>query len=109
MKNYSIIFSFMFVLISSLMAVEGDKENVNEKFKFIKDIYSESWALIIGINDYQNVDPLSFAVDDAVAINNILTEKYGFKKEHIKLITNEEATKDNIMNGFQEILLSAGE
>lgn len=99
----------MFVLISSLMAVESDKESVNEKFKFIKDIYSESWALIIGINDYQNVDPLSYAVDDAMAINNILTEKYGFKKEHIKLITDEEATKDNIMNGFQEILLSAGE
>ena len=99
----------MFVLISSLMAVESDKENVNEKFKFIEDIYSESWALIIGINDYQNVDPLSFAVDDAIAINNILTEKYGFKKEHIRLITNEDATKDNIMNGFQDILLSAGE
>ena len=99
----------MFFLISVLMAVESDKENANEKFKFIKDIYSESWALIIGINDYQNVDPLSYAVDDAIAINNILTEKYGFKKEHIKLITNEEATKDNIMNGFQEILLSAGE
>ena len=109
MKKYSIIFSFIFVLISALMAVESDKESVNEKFKFIKDIYSESWALIIGINDYQNVDPLSYAVDDAIAVNNILTEKYGFKKEYIRLITNEEATKDNIMNGFQEILLSAGE
>ena len=98
----------MLFLSSSLMAVESDKESVNEneKFKFIEDIYSESWALIIGINDYQNVDPLSYAVDDAVAINNILTEKYGFKKEHIRLITNEEATKDNIMNGFQEILLN---
>ena len=60
----------MFVLISPLMAVESDKENVNEKFKFIEDIYSVSWALIIGINAYQNVDPLSLAVDDAVAINN---------------------------------------
>ena len=63
----------MFVLVTALMAVESDKENANEKFKFIKDIYSESWALIIGINDYQNVDPLSYAVDEAVAINNILT------------------------------------
>ena len=89
------------------MAIESEVEN--EKYKFIKDIYSESWALIIGINDYQNVDPLSFAVDDAIAINNILTEKYGFKKKHIKLITNEEATKNNIMNGFQDILLSAGD
>jgi len=111
MKKYNIIFSFSFLLISALMAVEVDNENVNEneKFKFIEDIYSESWALIIGINSYQHVDPLSFAVDDALAINKILSEKYGFKKEHIKLITDDEATKDNIMNGFQEILLSAGE
>ena len=107
MHKFSIIFSSAFILISSTMAIESKAEN--EKYKFIKDIYSESWALIIGINDYQNVDPLSYAVDDAIAINNILTEKYGFKKEHIKLIINEEATKDNIMNGFQDILLSAGD
>jgi len=30
------------------MAVAGETEN--EKYQFIKDIYSESWALIIGIN-----------------------------------------------------------
>ncbi|HJM46977.1 MAG TPA: caspase family protein [Candidatus Marinimicrobia bacterium] len=109
MKNYSIIFSFMFVLISALMAVESDKESVNEKFQFIKDIYSESWALIIGIEDYQYVEPLSYAVDDAVDVSNILQEKYGFKEENVLLITDEEATRDNIMNGFQKILLQAGE
>ena len=58
----------MFVLVTALMAVESDKENANEKYKFIKDIYSESWALIIGINDYQNVDPLSFAVYESFCI-----------------------------------------
>jgi uncharacterized caspase-like protein len=75
----------------------------------ISDIYSTSWALIIGINDYQNVDPLGFAVDDAVAISEILQRKYGFKDEHVKLILNDDATKDNIMAGFQDILLKAGE
>ena len=82
MHKFSIIFSSAFILISSTMAIESEAEN--EKYKFIKDIYSESWALIIGINDYQNVDPLSYAVDDAIAINNILTEKYGFNIDHIK-------------------------
>ena len=68
----------MFVLIFPLMAVESDKEGVNKKFKFIKDIYSDSWALIIGINKYQNVDPLNYAVNDAKKIKSILIEKYAF-------------------------------
>ena len=99
----------MFVLISSLMAVESDKESVNEKFKFIKDIYSDSWALIIGINKYQNVDPLNYAVNDAKKIKSILIEKYGFSNDNIRFLTDKKATKDNIMEAFNEILLTAGE
>ena len=109
MKKISIVFFSAFILISSSMAVESVVQNVNDKFAFIKEIYAESWALIIGINEYQNVDPLSFAVDDAVAVNNILIEKYGFDEDKILLITDEEATKDNIMKGFQKILLGAKE
>ena len=67
MKKISIIFFSAFILISSSMAVESGSANVNEKFSFIKEIYSESWALIIGINDYHIADPLGYAVDDAVA------------------------------------------
>ena len=109
MKKYILIFSSMFFFISSSMVVESEEQNVNAKFKFIEDIYSESWALLIGINDYQNVDPLGYAVDDAVSVRDILKEKYGFKEENILLITDEEATKDNIMDGFQKILLQAKE
>ena len=108
MKKIRIIFSSIIILFTISLAVEGEAVNVNEKYQFINDIYSESWALIIGINEYQNVDPLSFAVDDAVAVNDILVEKYGFDEDKVLLITDEEATKDNIMNGFQKILLDAG-
>ena len=36
------------------------------------DIYDNSWALIIGINDYENVRKLDFAADDAIAMKEIL-------------------------------------
>jgi len=62
MHKFRLIFSSVFILISSTMAVAGETEN--EKYQFIKDIYSESWALIIGINKYQHVDQLNYAVDD---------------------------------------------
>ena len=109
MKIKSIILFAVFILTSSIMAVESEGMVANEKYAFINEIYSESWALIIGINSYQNVDPLAYAVDDAEAVNDILIRKYGFKEENIRLITDDEATKDNIMNGFQEILLGAEE
>ena len=83
MKNHRIIINTLIILFSFALAVEGETEK-NKKYQFIKDIYSESWALIIGINDYQNVDPLSYAVDDAEAVNDILTRKYGFKEEKIR-------------------------
>ncbi len=107
MHKFRLIFSSVFILISSTMAVAGETEN--EKYQFIKDIYSESWALIIGINKYQHVDQLNYAVDDAVAVKEMLVEKYGFKEDHIKLITDEEATKDNILKGFSDILTQAKE
>ena len=86
MKKYSIIFRFMFVLISSLMADESEAKNVNEKFAFIKEIYSDSWALIIGINKYKYVQSLNYAAEDAMDVKKILVEKYGFKESNIKLI-----------------------
>ena len=107
MHKFRLIFSSVFILISSTLAVAGETEN--EKYQFIKDIYSESWALIIGINKYQHVDQLNYAVDDAVAVKEMLVEKYGFKEDHIKLITDEEATKDNILKGFSDILTQAKE
>ena len=36
------------------------------------DVYDNSWALIVGINDYENVRGLNYAVEDALAIKNIL-------------------------------------
>ena len=108
MKKIRIIFSSIIILSSISLAVEGETEK-NTKYQFINDIYSESWALIIGINKYQNVDHLTYAVDDAVAVQEMLVDKYGFREDNIKLIIDEEATKDNIIKGFSDILTQAKE
>ena len=41
MKKMSIIFFSISILITSSMAVESEGSNANEKFSFIKEIYSE--------------------------------------------------------------------
>ena len=109
MKNYKIIICILGLFSALLAEVDSAQKVANEKFSFIKNIYSQSWALIFGINKYPNVEQLTYAVDDGVAVKEMLVEKYGFKEDHIKLITDEEATKDNILKGFSDILTQAKE
>jgi len=74
----------------------------------INEVYNDSWAVIIGINKYDNMKNLKYAVSDASAIKEMFITKYGFEEDHIKLILDEEATKDNITRGFSEMLKQAG-
>lgn len=67
---------------------------------FAKPQYKESRALIIGINDYKNASRLSYAVNDAGAIRDILTDEVGFPACNITYLENQEATKANILKSF---------
>jgi hypothetical protein len=109
MKNFKHIICILSLFSALLSEVDSPQEVANEKFSFIKNIYNESWALIIGINKYQHVDPLNYAVNDAIAVKKMLVDKYGFKEGNIRLIIDEEATKDNILKGFSDILTQAKE
>ena len=71
------------------------------------DIYDNSWALIIGINKYENVQKLNYAVDDAESIKDILINSFDFPEENVSLLINEEATKQNIIKSFSKITKDA--
>ncbi|MBS4028167.1 MAG: caspase family protein, partial [Ignavibacteriales bacterium] len=59
--------------------------------------YDNSWALIIGVNNYSNdkIPPLNYATEDARAIAKLL-EEMDFPKENIKVLLNDEATLSNV-------------
>ncbi len=59
--------------------------------------YRESWAVVVGINDYQRWPKLRYAVHDATSVRDILVSKYGFKPENIRQLTNAQATRQHIM------------
>ena len=103
------IIAIFLVHIVFLFAIESNPGKVNNKFSYIDEIYSESWALVIGINKYHNIERLNYAVNDAMAVQRMLVDKYGFKDSNIKLILDEEATKDNILQGFSDILSQSRE
>jgi peptidoglycan/xylan/chitin deacetylase (PgdA/CDA1 family)/tetratricopeptide (TPR) repeat protein len=62
-----------------------------------KAFYRESWAVIIGINDYEKWPKLRYAVNDADGIEKALVTKFGFKKDRIRKLTNGEATRQRIL------------
>ena len=71
------------------------------------DIYDNSYALIIGIDKYQNVQHLNYAVKDAESIQDILLNTFDFPEGNITLLKNEEANKDAILKAFSDITTKA--
>jgi peptidoglycan/xylan/chitin deacetylase (PgdA/CDA1 family)/tetratricopeptide (TPR) repeat protein len=61
-------------------------------------VYRESWAAVIGIDDYQNWPKLRYAANDAQAVRDTLVQKYGFKSENVFLLLNGDATRKNILS-----------
>ena len=68
-----------------------------------KDIYDNSFAVIIGINEYTNSKPLKYAVNDAKAIKELLINTFGFQDENIKLLLDKEATYSSIRHELYTI------
>ena len=72
-----------------------------------EDIYDNSYALIIGINSYENFQQLNYPSHDAVIIEQMLISTFNFPENNVTLLLEEKATKDNILNKFQNILLKS--
>src|SRR5262249_20178272 len=62
-----------------------------------KSYYRESWAVVIGINDYQNWPKLRYCVNDAESVEQMLINQYGFKKSNIIKLLNKDATREKIV------------
>ena len=62
--------------------------------------YVNSWALVIGINDYQIASPLGYARQDAEAFAEVLTKRHGFPQENVTVLLDQDATKERILSEF---------
>ena len=57
------------------------------------------YALIIGIDKYQNLPRLQTAVGDAQALDQILRQRYGFQTT---VLIDAQATRSNILDAFSD-------
>ncbi|MGD9684974.1 MAG: tetratricopeptide repeat protein [Candidatus Obscuribacterales bacterium] len=71
----------------------------NQKTRPVKD----KWALVIGISKFKDSSiNLRYAAKDATDFRNYLVEEAGFAKDHVKLLTDKEATRDGIVSHLGE-------
>jgi len=61
-------------------------------------MYRESWAAVIGIDDYSEWPKLRYAVNDAEAIRELLVSRFRFKPENVFTLTNQEASREGILS-----------
>ncbi|MFA5112208.1 MAG: caspase family protein, partial [Desulfobaccales bacterium] len=64
--------------------------------------YTNSHALIIGINAYRKAPPLGYARNDAESIASILNDKFEFPETNVALLVDDQATKEQILGTFLE-------
>ena len=69
--------------------------------------YRESWAAVIGIDDYDNWQKLRYAANDAQGVRDMLIAKYNFKPDHIFMLLNKEATRGKILSLLGDKLANA--
>jgi peptidoglycan/xylan/chitin deacetylase (PgdA/CDA1 family)/uncharacterized caspase-like protein len=70
--------------------------------------YGNSWAIVIGINDYAKWPKLQYAVRDAEEVRKTLVEKFSFTPEHVLTLKNGEATRTGILAAFHDKLAHGG-
>jgi len=70
--------------------------------------YANSWAIVIGIDDYAKWPKLQYAVRDARGVRQTLVEKFGFAPERVVALENAAATRAGILAAFHDRLAHGG-
>ena len=64
----------------------------------VESPYRDSWAVVIGVDQYQHWPKLSYAAHDAQGVRDMLVNKYKFKPDNVFMLLNEQATRQNILS-----------
>jgi uncharacterized caspase-like protein len=66
--------------------------------------YANSWAILVGIDEYKKWPHLQYAVRDAEGVGQVLVQKFGFAPERVITLKNAQATRAGILGAFHDLL-----
>jgi peptidoglycan/xylan/chitin deacetylase (PgdA/CDA1 family)/uncharacterized caspase-like protein len=67
-------------------------------------LYHDSWAVVVGIDNYTKWPKLHYAVNDANGIKEALLTKFHFNPDHVFTLLNEDATREKILSVLGDTL-----
>jgi metacaspase-1 len=67
----------------------------------------KKFALLVGVNNYKNIDGLMGCVNDITNVRNILKTFFGFSNDDIRVLADERATKANILSRLEKMVDTA--
>jgi uncharacterized caspase-like protein/peptidoglycan/xylan/chitin deacetylase (PgdA/CDA1 family) len=70
--------------------------------------YANSWAILVGVDNYPKWPRLQYAVRDAEGVGQVLVQKFGFAPERVITLKNEQATRAGILAAFHDKLAHEG-
>lgn len=70
--------------------------------------YANSWAILVGVDNYPKWPRLQYAVRDAEGVGQVLVQKFGFAPERVITLKNEQATRTGILAAFHDKLAHGG-
>ena len=93
---------------------EGPAKNMESK-RYVPNSYPESsvriWAVVVGIATYQHMPSLHYTDDDAYQFYAFLKSPEGgaLPDGQLKILIDEDATRENILGALRNVLLKADE
>jgi len=91
------------VLVSLPSAIIAQKRGVKVVLDAGVSPWGDYYALLIGINQYQEWPQLRTAVNDAKGLRETLVQRYGFEDKKAILLTDKEATRGKIINDLRKL------
>jgi metacaspase-1 len=61
-------------------------------------------ALLVGINNYKDANNLQGCINDVTNVRSILKTFFGYSNEEIRVLTDERATKKNIIDRLEKMV-----
>jgi hypothetical protein len=82
----------------------GIKQQAERYGKVLAQSTPRKIALLVGINNYAS-QPLDGCLTDVELQRHLLTSRFGFNAKDIYTLTNEKATRQGILEAFEEYLI----
>ena len=88
-------------LPGGLSKFDPDADNTTEDKSFAGRPVKDKWAFVVGISNFKDSNlNLKYAAKDATDFANYLVKEAGFKPDHVKLLTDKDASRENIVSGL---------